>query len=68
MVPDDRFESFQRDIMQRLSSKIGREIDLFGEKSWFDMGMMYSDLGLNEHNDEVAAEFLANHIIKEGLF
>jgi len=54
--------------MQRLSSKIGREVDLIGEKPWFDLGMMYSDLGLNEHNDEVAAEFLADHIIKEGLF
>ncbi len=68
MVSDDRFESFQRDIMQRLSSKIGREVDLLGEKSWFDMGMMYSDLGLNEHNDEVAAELLADQIIKEGLY
>ena len=68
MAPSDRFESFQRDIMQRLSSKLGREVDLIGEKPWFDLGMMYSDLGLNEHNDEVAAEFLAEHIIKEGLF
>lgn len=63
----DRFESFQRDIMQRLSSKIGREVDLIGEKPWFDLGMMYAELELAEHNDEVAAQMLADYIIQQGL-
>ena len=53
--------------MQRLTSKVGHDVDLVGAKPWFDLGILYSDLDLAEHNDEVAAELLVDYIIKQGL-
>ena len=63
----DRFEMFQRDIAQRLSSRIGRRVEFTGSLPWFELGMMYSDLKLHEKNDEVAADLLADYIIEQGL-
>ena len=62
-----RFELFQRDIAQRLSSKIGRRVEFTGEMPWFELGMLYSDLKLHDKNDEVAADLLADWIVDQGL-
>ena len=62
-----RFKLFQRDIAQRLSSRLGHRVEFTGDLPWFELGMMYSDLDLNGKNDEVAADMLADYIIEQGL-
>ncbi len=63
----NRFKSFQIDVAQRLSSRLGHRVEFTGELPWFELGMMYSDLKLHEKNDEVAADLLADYIIEQGL-
>jgi len=63
----NHFESFKSDIEQRLSSRVGREVQLVGELPWFELGMMYNELGLVELNDEVAADKLVAYIIEQDL-
>lgn len=67
MKSSNHFESFKSDIEQRLSSRIGREVQLVGELPWFELGMMYNEMGLVHYNDEVAADKLVAYIIEQGL-
>lgn len=67
MKSSNHFESFKSDIEQRLSSRVGREVQLIGELPWFELGMMYNELGLVELNDEVAADKLVAYIIDQEL-
>lgn len=67
MKSSNHFESFKSDIEQRLSSRVGREVQLVGELPWFELGMMYNELGLVELNDEVAADKLVAYIIDQDL-
>lgn len=67
MKSSNHFESFKSDIEQRLSSRVGREVQLVGELPWFELGMMYNELDLVECNDEVAADKLVAYIIEQDL-
>ena len=61
------FQSLKTDIEQRLSSRVGREVQLVGELPWFELGIMYNEMGLVHYNDEVAADKLVAFIIEQDL-
>ncbi len=67
MKSSNHFPAFKSDIEQRLSSRVGRDVQLVGELPWFELGMMYNELGLDEFNDEVAADKLVAYIIDQDL-
>ena len=67
MKSSPHFDALKSDIEQRLSSRVGRKVQLVGELPWFELGIMYNELGLVHYNDEVAADKLVAHIIDQEL-
>ena len=62
MDSNERFEAFKSDIQNRLSAKVGREVDIAGEGAWFELGIIYATAELLDTPDEIAAERLAEII------